>query len=442
MIGIVRVVRNPELHHRSLEGGNWGSHSVRLYYDVPIHGMDWSIAEYRVLCRHLFHWTTSGAIEALRSEMEKCLGGRIVLVNSGRAAIELALSEIASHVVARDVLLPAFICQSVPDTIVKCGFRPVLFDVDRRLIPDIDAAIALISKKTAAVLYPYLYGRTIDISRLKEACLVTGVTLIEDCATAFMLADESEQVVGRSGDYSIFSFAVGKTRTAGSGGALRIAADVDSGATESSLRPNDRSAARKIGFVLDYDLKFLGYVLNRLGRAFGRSIPFSAATQIQRMADLDADLLMVQERRWGAIEAGKRRVLSCYAERLAGSPVHLPQWEPGKYLNRLFVQFPFEINPLGDNGGTTSARSFLRTQGIETQLPYLPIQHIARFSGLPTNTALSDWLFQSCIEVPSQAGLTAHQIDKVCSALCRIAESPDRFALKREPSDSTEMSQV
>ena len=88
----------------------------------------------------------------------------MLLVNSGRAAIEIILGEVKSRTQAREVILPSFICRSVPDKVVGCGFRPVFFDVDRHLVPDAGAAAALITPGTAAVLFPYLYGRVADIS--------------------------------------------------------------------------------------------------------------------------------------------------------------------------------------------------------------------------------------------------------------------------------------
>ncbi len=149
----------------------------------------------------------------------------IFLVSSGKAALTLILTALASLSPRRQILIPAYTCFSVPSAIVKAGLEISLCDVDPDSL-DFDFGLLerSITQDTLCVLPTHLLGLPSDIDRVKAICEQRGVFVVEDAAQA-MGGKHNGGFLGTLGDVGFFSFGRGKNIACGSGGVILTNSD-------------------------------------------------------------------------------------------------------------------------------------------------------------------------------------------------------------------------
>src|SRR5690349_15266500 len=102
---------------------------------------EWGWPEYRAMARALAAPNRRDALERL----EPLIGAffpqpPLLLVNRPRFGLELALRVFTDRRRARsEVIIPAYICASVPATIERCGLTPVPVDIHDELNIDLAA---------------------------------------------------------------------------------------------------------------------------------------------------------------------------------------------------------------------------------------------------------------------------------------------------------------
>ncbi len=149
----------------------------------------------------------------------------VFLVSSGKAALTLILTALASLSSRRQILIPAYTCFSVPSAIVKAGLEISLCDVDPESL-DFDFGLLerLITQDTLCVVPTHLLGLPSDIDRVKGICGPRGVFVVEDAAQA-MGGKHNGGFLGTLGDVGFFSFGRGKNIACGSGGVILTNSD-------------------------------------------------------------------------------------------------------------------------------------------------------------------------------------------------------------------------
>jgi perosamine synthetase len=144
----------------------------------------------------------------------------VYLVNSGIAALYLALMVLQQKSGRKEVVLPAYTAGSLVVAVKKAGLKPVLCDIS---MDDFNADIAslssAVSEKTLAVVCVHMFGIGMQaVARLREK-IPPDVFVIEDCAQAMGSRIEAKPV-GSFSDISFLSFNRGKNLPACAGGAL------------------------------------------------------------------------------------------------------------------------------------------------------------------------------------------------------------------------------
>ena len=119
------------------------------------------------------------------------------LVSSGKAALTVILEALHELYPDRnEVLIPAFICFSVPSAIMRAGLKVKLCDVDDRTLDFDYAQLEKIlkaygsnknppipnSQKLLAVLPAHLFGLAADVERVGSLTKGLGIYTIEDAA--------------------------------------------------------------------------------------------------------------------------------------------------------------------------------------------------------------------------------------------------------------------
>jgi len=162
-------------------------------------------------------------IEELEASFLRYIGSPSAarFVSSGRAAITLALRDMGTQSARKYVLVPAFCCKAVGESILEAGKLPLLLDSGDELGSiDWDAYYKAIGRPdVGAVVFPHLFGSPLDLDRAIDSAWEHGVGVIEDCAHCLGGITNSK-MAGTSGDYAIFSFGYDKPLSLSGGGML------------------------------------------------------------------------------------------------------------------------------------------------------------------------------------------------------------------------------
>lgn len=142
-----------------------------------------------------------------------------ILVSSGRAALAIALEVLKqAHPGKTEVIVPAYTCPSVADTVMQSGLDIVLSDIEVNSFSfELAQLERKITNKTLAVVAQHLFGIGEDVRLVLSLAKLHNVAVIEDYSQA-LGADFAGRPVGTDGDLAFTSFGLGKMTTAGLGG--------------------------------------------------------------------------------------------------------------------------------------------------------------------------------------------------------------------------------
>lgn len=125
-------------------------------------------------------------------------------VNSGRSALYLLLKAFGIGQ-GDEVLLQAFTCVAVPNSIRWTGAKPVYVDIDKTYNIDVRDFVHKITKHTKAVIVQHTFGYPADVLAIRKICNKRKIFLIEDCAHALGTTIH-DALAGSYGDAAFFSF--------------------------------------------------------------------------------------------------------------------------------------------------------------------------------------------------------------------------------------------
>ena len=145
-----------------------------------------------------------------------------IATTNGSAALKIAMMEIGVGP-GTEVIVPGLTWVACASTVVELGAVPVLADVDpNSLSISVQAAEAVLSKKTVAILLVHAYCSAADIDGFMDLSNRTGIALIEDCSQAHG-AEWKGQKLGSFGQIGVFSLQQTKVLTCGEGGIVTCA---------------------------------------------------------------------------------------------------------------------------------------------------------------------------------------------------------------------------
>ncbi len=162
---------------------------------------------------------------------------------SGRAALLAGLHALGIGP-GDDVLLPAYLCESVVTPVETVGARPVFFPVGRRFEVDLAALEATIGPSTRAVVVIHYLGFPGPVEDVRELCRRRGLALVEDCAHA-LYSEMGDRQLGSFGDLAVFS--PWKSLPLPDGGLL-VVNRPDLSPTEPHRRPPARMTAARLAY--------------------------------------------------------------------------------------------------------------------------------------------------------------------------------------------------
>jgi dTDP-4-amino-4,6-dideoxygalactose transaminase len=269
--------------------------------------------------------------------------GHAFALDSGRSGLYLALQ--AMGIGAGDeVLVQAYTCIAVPNSVVWAGAKPVYADIDAATLNvDLKSLEAKITPKTKAIVVQHTFGRPGPVEELVQLARARGIRVIEDCAHALGAATASGPV-GSFGDAAIFSFGRDKVISSVSGGMVTTA-DPDLARHLGHLRdalplPGARWTFNQLfhpvassGILRTYDVAKIGkallVALQKTGLLDLAVRPEERRGQMPkglptRLPDVVAQMALSQFARLGAFNTRRRTLAALYDEALAGTDFQLP----------------------------------------------------------------------------------------------------------------------
>lgn len=182
----------------------------------------------RIKSRDVWHGFTASmdgkqALEDFRSGLIRQIGNpNCYLVSSGRAGLALILMSLKQQSGRTKVAVPAYVCPTVVQSVLKAGLEPIFCDLSpENLDLDRQALGQLIDSSLLAVIPVHLYGWAQDIRDLIALGSREGFYVIEDAAQAFG-AKFCGRMVGTRGDAGYYSLGRGKCIPVGHGGVITI----------------------------------------------------------------------------------------------------------------------------------------------------------------------------------------------------------------------------
>ncbi len=266
-------------------------------------------------------------------------------VSSGTAGLHLALRAVGVADGTEVVTSPFSFVASANVAIYERA-RPVFADIDPvTLNLDPDAAAAVITDRTAAVLPVHVFGYPADMAAFERL----GLPIVEDACEALGAVYEDGGAVGGRGHPTAFGFYANKQMTTGEGGVVTTA---DAAVKERMDSERNQGRAPDMGW-LDHD---------RLGFNY-------------RLSDVACALGLAQLERLDQLLDGRSRVASLYRQALAGiAGVALPCPDSGGARRGWFV-FVVQLPREHDRDATVRA---LAEQGIPSK-PYFPAVHLMTY---------------------------------------------------------------
>ncbi len=253
-------------------------------------------------------WVGSGPRVAELEERFRSFVGTeaAVAVNSGTAALHLALLELRLEPGSEVITTPMTFC-STANAIVHAGLRPVFADCDRATQNlDPEALARAITPRTRAVVPVHFAGRPCEMNAIGALARAHDLRVVEDCAHAIEATIDGRHC-GSFGDFGCFSFYVTKNMTTVEGGML-TARTLETAARlkRRALHGMSADAWRRYS-----DEGYIHYAVEEPGFKYN-------------LTDLAASLGLVQLEHLGAWWERRRVLWEFYLRELAGLPLLLP----------------------------------------------------------------------------------------------------------------------
>ena len=201
--------------------------------------------------------------EALRTSLG---AADVVACSSGTSALTLVLHAMGIGP-SDEVVVPAYGCAPLANTVVGLGATPVFADIDPwTMVADPDRVEQAITGRTRAIMPAHMFSVMADMPRMREIARRHGLRLVEDSAVA-QGGTLDGRPAGTWGEAGVFSFVQVKTfGTAGEGGAV-VTMDPELGHAVRLLRnhgQSERFVYRSTGYNSRFDEVLAAFQLHRL----------------------------------------------------------------------------------------------------------------------------------------------------------------------------------
>lgn len=325
------------------------------------------------------HWAQGPRVRELETTLAHFAKVQhAVCVASGLAAIRLALRAFGLQS-GESVLVPAYSCVALANTVLSWGARPVPVDIESaNWNIDPERCLHMIAEvRPRAVIAVNTFGAPVELERIESA----GIPVLEDCAHAFGLEVNAMAFGGRARAGTL-SFYATKLIGAGEGGAVLT---------------NSPEIAEVVRSERDYaEQPPDGHRLN------------------DKMNDIEASLVLAQLQRLPAMISTREALARRYIQQLSSSPAANRVFRlPDANQKRVWYRFAIEMVHL--TAATVVAA--LQRYGIGAALPVTDWR--------PPNgpsCPIADRAYRNTVSLPLYPTLTEEEQGSVVNAFLRVCE--------------------
>lgn len=168
-------------------------------------------------------WKTGRELKLIQNWFLNRFKENIVLFNSGRSAL-LAILRAFDIGIGDEVIVQAFTCVAVPNSVLWAGATPVYSDIDDTYNIDPTSLEQKIAKKTKAIIVQHTFGKSANMKAILPIAQKYKLFVIEDFAHTMSLPMQ--------GDAAFFSFGRDKVLSSVWGGGAIIRANHQSPITK------------------------------------------------------------------------------------------------------------------------------------------------------------------------------------------------------------------
>jgi perosamine synthetase len=355
-------------------------------------------------------WLTTGPkVEQFETALGDYVGSRhAVAVSSGTAALHAALAALQIGP-GDDVIVPALTFVATANAVVYQGATPVFADVQpKTLLLDPDAAAALVTRRTRAIVAVDYAGQPCDYARLRKIASRHGLALVADACHSLGAAEAGVKV-GSLADVSTFSFHPVKPITCGEGGAVTTC---------------DAALARRIRRFRNHGLDSDHLARQAAGTHHYRQLNLGFN---YRLSDLQCALAQSQLARLEGYVAARQGIADCYRAALADDP-HVAPLAVRPAVQHAWHLFVVQLRRGGATARDALFRS-LRAQGLGVNVHYPPVHlqpyYRERFGTRRGLCPVAERVARRVLSLPIFPRMTAADIARVLGALDR-ATAPRR----------------
>lgn len=327
-------------------------------------------------------------------------------VSSATHALHLALKSLGIGP-GDEVIVPTFTFAATLNSVLYCGAKPTLVDVNPSTFTIEPKEIkSKISKKTKAVIPVHYGGQSCDMKEILEIARKNNLEIIEDCAHA-LGSTYGDKFCGTFGKVSCFSFYPTKVITTGEGGMVSTS-NAKTFKKISLLRSHSMSVSavdRESKAKWKYDITDLGYNY--------------------RMDEIRASLGISQLSRIKKINEMRIKIAQKYDKLLSNiTGLEIPKITNDRnhiyhlYTIKISKEFPITRDDLF---------LYLHEKGVGTSVQYYPL-HLMSFYKKLLHPKLSDFpvaniLKDQVLSLPIFPQMTLKQIHFVASILQNLFKS-------------------
>ncbi|WP_280525104.1 DegT/DnrJ/EryC1/StrS family aminotransferase [Nocardioides jishulii] len=349
-------------------------------------------------------WLSSGPeVKGFEGDFAQLCGEGVhaISVNSATAGLHLAL-EATGIRPGDEVLVPTWTFTATAEVVRYLGAEPILVDVDPQTLNiDLEAAEALVTPRTRAIMPVHFAGLPVSPSALRDFAGRHALKVVEDAAHALPAAAEGELVGSGVSDATVFSFYATKTITTGEGGmVVTRSAELAERVRIMRLHGISRDAFdryRSTKPSWQYDVVAPGYKYN--------------------LTDPAAAMGRVQLPRARQMRDRRAEIARTYDEAFGGLDLQLPA--PGDE-DTLHAWHLYVLRlPAGQDRNLFIED--LAARGIGTSVHFIPL-HLQPYwrdrAGLrPEQYPVASGEFERVVSLPAFSSMTDEQVERVITAV-------------------------
>jgi len=327
-----------------------------------------------------------GKVGSFEKKFNTYIGSkRCIAVNSGTAALHLALSQ--TDLKNKEVILPSLSFVSTAHSIIYNGGKPVFVDVEpETLCINPEKIEQAITKNTKVILPVHFGGAACNLEEISRICKKNKILLVEDAAHAAGTTYKKKKI-GTHGNAVCFSFHPVKNLAMPTGGAITLNKNFDLKLEKILKSKRWCGITNRRGVEYDVIEKGWNFYMNEFSAAIG-------LVQLSKLDKLNNYRKKIAKRYFEEILIDKKMPFN-------------NEWSYHIYWIRVKNRKKFmnEMNLIG----------------IETGIHYKPIHKMKLYSQ-NKKLPITEQIGKEIVSIPMHPNLSKNDIDKIIINVNKFAE--------------------